>query len=323
MTVEVAPRRRDIDCPGIHENGSTVLSNHAAWARYREYLIGKQASPVTIREYRLTLLDLWSFLETRKVTGPDGQKVPRAWHQVRPRDFHAWLGRPLARNSQATYSKRVLHFYDLASRKRWLPGRNPLADVEPVRPAARKPRALPLAKVGELLVALADDRRLHMMAMICYWQLLRIGEVCRLSVEDLDWTSDPPIMRIEGKGDREAWMDISPGLIPGLRAYLLTRPSTGPLIPNHQRPGQHLDPNYAACLLAKRMRPIVGDSAHALRHTAATELLEATGENIRQVQVALRHDSIKSTEGYVKTRPGRLVGWLAQLPDPLAKGGER
>lgn len=295
---------------------AAVMSNSAVWGHYRDWLIGKQRSPVTISEYYRTLRDLFGYLHTQKVTGPDGAKVPRQWHQVRPQDYYRWLDRPLARNSQHTYSKRVLHFYRLAARKRWLPGRNPLADIDPVRPAARKPRALPLDSVG-LLFAQLTDLRLNMMVQLAYYQLLRIGEICRLSVEDLDFSSVPPMMRIQGKGDQETWMDINSALVPGLRAWLVSRPPTGPLIPNYTHPGEHLDPKYASHLLAVAMRPIVGDSAHALRHTAATELLAATDENIRKVQVALRHGSIKSTEGYVLTRPGRLVAWLDLLPDPL------
>lgn len=300
-----------------------VLSNKAVWKRYEQWLLGQPCRAATIRHKRTILRGFWSYLERRK--------PPRAWHEGTPEDLRRWLDQPCqpggpnagearSRNTRASYSRHALVFYRWATDARLL-ARNPFQGVRAERWAARRPRALDLSVVGKLLAELEDDRRLHMIAMICYWQALRIGEVARLSVEDIDLHKARPVMRIEGKGGVEEWMEISPGLLGGLRAWLLTRPPTGPLIPNYQCPGRHLDPKYIAHLFAKATRPVVGDSAHALRHTHATELYEATGD-IRKVQLALRHASVTSTEGYVKTRPGQLLAWLAQLPDPTAGAKE-
>jgi integrase len=309
-----------------------VVSNNGLWHRYHEWMVNEGHARATIKHYHTILRSFWAELETAKVTGPDGGKVPRAWHQARPKDLERWLdlacqpgnahaGDAKARNTRTAYRNRVLRVYRWAFEQRLLPGRNPLEDVKPGKWAARRPRALKLSVVGELLVALADDHRLRMMVMIGYYEFLRVGEICRLSVEDFRWDTDPPAMRVQGKGGVEKWMPIKhPALIGALRTYLLTRPPNGPLIPNYNHPGEHLNPSYASHLLARAMRPVVGDSGHALRHTGARELRMLT-HDIRAVQEALRHASLSSTEIYLQEEPTFLAGLLAQLPDPLADSG--
>jgi integrase len=174
---------------------------------------------------------------------------------------------------------------------------------------------LPVSAVGELLVELASDRRLVMMVILMYQQGLRVGEVCRLSVEDIALGADPPRIRIDGKGGQEDWMPLSAALIPGLRAWLLTRPSSGPLIPNYRFAGEHLSARYGATLLAAAMRPVVGDSGHALRHTGATQLARLTRDPFI-VQAFLRHANLGTLSVYVGGAPG-LAAALARLPDPL------
>jgi len=336
VMILVAERMRHQGIPippgGLHEPTlAAVLSNSAVWGRFREWLQMQQSSPHTIRHYHTILWDFWAELEHSKVTGPDGHKMPRAWHQPRPRDLDRWLGRqcrpgkrnggqPLARSSRAAYSRRVLSFYRWASRKRLLPGRNPLEDVVAVRRPARQPRALPLGDVGALLHWWADDPRISMMICLGYYQLLRVGEIVALSVEDFHLRADPPIVRVQGKGGREAWMPVNPALLPYLRAYLAGRPTNGPLIANLRYPGEHLSARYASHLLATAMRPVVGETGHALRHTGARQLRLLTSD-IRAIQEALRHASIASTEIYLQDEPVMLAGLLARLPNPLAQGG--
>jgi integrase len=320
----------------LHDLGGpalgAVLSNGGVWGRYLEWMIAQGHKRATIEHYDTIIHSFWTELETAKVTGPDGRKHPRQWHQARPKDLERWLDRACqpgnanagaakSRNTRAAYSRRVLHVYAWAFAKRLLPGRNPFEDVRPAKWAARRPRALKLSKVGELLVELADDHRLRMMVMIGYYQMLRVGEICRLSVEDFRFDVDPPLVRVEGKGGVEKWMAVSEALVPILRVYLLTRPPNGPLIPNHNHPGEHLDPGYASHLLARAMRPVVGDSGHALRHTGARELRLLT-QDVRAVQEALRHASLSSTEVYLQEEPVLLARLLAQLPDPLAQDGQ-
>ncbi|HEY5988371.1 MAG TPA: site-specific integrase, partial [Streptosporangiaceae bacterium] len=275
-------------------NDVTVLSDDDVWRQYKRLLRHRRDSDATIHTYDVALHLLWCNLEQRGIR----------WDRVTPDDVESWLqagrcpqgkrnaGLPWSNGTKHVHGARVLTFYTEATEQGWLKGANPLRNWKPPRRPGRRPRALPVSAVGQLLVELADDQRLRIVAMICYFQALRIGEVCRLSVEDVALSADPPMLRVEGKGGQETWMPLSPALVPGLRAFLLTRPASGPLIPNFRFPTEHLSARYGARLLAAAMRPVVGDSGHALRHTAAQQLRRLTRDPFI-VRDALRHSSLE------------------------------
>jgi integrase len=157
------------------------------------------------------------------------------------------------------------------------------------------------------------------MVLLGYHQALRVGEIVRLSVEDVALGADPPMLRVDGKGGREAWMELSGALVGPLRVWLATRPPSGPLIPNWRFPASHLSARYASHMLAAVTRPVIGDSGHALRHTAATQLARLTRDPF-VVQRALRHASVAEQAAYVDVELGAA---LALLPDPLGDGASR
>ena len=71
--------------------------------------------------------------------------------------------------------------------------------------------------------------------------------------------------------------------------------------------------------LAKRAGITRSVTPHMLRHSAATQLLEA-GVDIRFVQKLLGHSSIATTQIYADVRDGSLKAVLARA-DPLARLG--
>lgn len=297
-------------------NDVTVLSDDDVWQAYETLLRRKRRSPATIDLYRTALRALWAFL------GRQG----RHWAQVTPELVDAWLertackpgkhgaGLPLSEGTRNTYGRDVQRFYAVASKRGWLEGGSPLEDWTPPPPPPSRPRALPVKAIAELL--LINDPRIRIMVLIGYHQALRVGEIVKLRVEDLALHADPPMLLVHGKGGRDVWMPLSPGLVPHLRVFLLIRPSQGPLIPNYRDPGRHLDPKYATALLAAAMRPVVGDSGHALRHTAAQQLRRLTRDPFI-VRDALRHSSLEMQASYVGADLELLAGALAKLPDPL------
>lgn len=130
---------------------------------------------------------------------------------------------------------------------------------------------------------------------------IRVGELCKLRVDDV--SPDGASLRIHGKGsrDRVAYI-VDATLRRRLRDLVQQRrqnvASGGPLFVN--RHGSPMKPQsirsklrrYASDVgLARRVTP------HMLRHTAATLLIE-TGVDIRFVQRLLGHSSIATTEIY-------------------------
>ena len=130
---------------------------------------------------------------------------------------------------------------------------------------------------------------------------VRVGELCKLRINDV--APDGSSLRIHGKGsrDRVAYVTDAP-LRKELRQLLTQRRSANdtcdalflnrlklPIRPQSIRSKLR---RYADGLgLARRITP------HMLRHTAATLLIE-TGVDIRFVQRLLGHSSIATTEIY-------------------------
>ncbi len=275
------------------------------WDQYVRLLHRRRRSQETIQLYRVALRELWVFLADQH----------HDWRRVTPELVDAWLdSQPRAEWTRNTYGAVVRRFYACAVSRGWLQGPNPLEDWIPPPAPPPRPRALPLAAIGELLAIV--DPRIRMMVLLGYHQALRVGEIVRLSVEDLALGADPPMLRVDGKGGRRVWMPLSPALVGPLRAWLLLRPGAGAaLIPNYRHPDRHLDPKYAAHLLASVMRPVVGDSAHALRHTTAQQLRRLTRDPFL-VRDALRHSGLGSLGIYTQD-PESLAAALGLLPDPL------
>jgi integrase/recombinase XerD len=130
---------------------------------------------------------------------------------------------------------------------------------------------------------------------------MRVNEVVGLVCEDVDLPSGS--VRLLGKGRRERQVFLSNDWIASLtRAYLRTRASIArdhPKLLFNLR-GDPLTTSAVRLRLAKasraaRLRTRV--TPHMLRHTAATQLIEA-GVDIRYIQRLLGHASLTTTEIY-------------------------
>jgi integrase/recombinase XerD len=169
-------------------------------------------------------------------------------------------------------------------------------------PQRRTPRRLPeifsSLELQRLFVAARSSRE-RVLLMTTYAAGLRIGEVVRLQIRDID--GQRRMLRVRsGKRDKDRYTLLSPRLLQELRAYWrIERPPLW-LFPRHD-PQQHFSIYTARRIFerAKRQAGITkGGSIHILRHSFATHLLEA-GVDLRTIQLLLGHSSIRSTAWYL------------------------
>lgn len=183
---------------------------------------------------------------------------------------------------------------------------DPTRGMRPPREPRRLPRTLDRAAAARLIDALPDARA----RLIVYWMLhmgLRCGEVARLQIGDVDFAQR--LLFIRGKAQNERLLPIPGEAWSALTAYLADEPvGSGPLVRNYREPGRPLTPHYVSKLVRSWMAaagikdaPLDGVSAHALRRTCASDLLD-NGAHIRQVQQVLDHRSISTTERYLRRR---------------------
>ena len=191
----------------------------------------------------------------------------------------------------------------------WLRQRD-LLKVDPFRDmeAPRKPDSLPRSlsqEQCEKLFANLPDTRAELICSLIFQSGLRAGEVATLQVGMIDfqaWT-----VKVTGKGRKERAVPIFEETQPILRAYLTEFPArSGPLIRSYTRSHQGMTPSHIGRLVRTWMyaagikdHAYDGVSAHAGRHTAATDIYEQS-KDIRAVQQFLGHSSLSTTQVYVK-----------------------
>ena len=138
---------------------------------------------------------------------------------------------------------------------------------------------------------------------------IRVSEACALDLSSVDRTART--LRVQGKGSKVRVVPYGSAAQDALDAWLLARPG---LVSQESgvalflgRRGNRVDPRTlrrAITRLSKQAQvPVI--APHALRHTAATHVLEG-GADLRTVQELLGHASLATTERYTHVSVERL-----------------
>jgi integrase/recombinase XerD len=168
-------------------------------------------------------------------------------------------------------------------------------------PYGHRERHLPVVlSIDEIVAFLAAIRSLRdrVILTVLYSAGIRLGEVCRLRVDDID--SSRMLLRIrQGKGhkDREWWRATHPKTL---------------LFPNKNDASRPLSPatvQHAVKVAARDAGLTKRVSPHTLRHSFATHLVEQ-GSAVRAVGVMLGHAHGRTTEIYTHVS-------AAQVRSPL------
>jgi integrase/recombinase XerD len=133
----------------------------------------------------------------------------------------------------------------------------------------------------------------------------RLGETVALNVRDIDWDTGTVTLHQAKGGDPEV-VSVGKTVLAALRALDCGTDAGQPLFRNSR--GHRLSTRQVQRIVCRRAveaginKPV---TPHTLRHTFATRLYNATGD-IRLVQVALRHESIATTQTYAQLDRRRL-----------------
>lgn len=189
--------------------------------------------------------------------------------------------------------------------------RDPCHGIKAPRRPRTEPRALDGGAVGEL-IAVAPDARARAIIWLEVGLGLRRIEVHRLRVED--WLRRDQLLRVVGKGSHERTVPMIRAASHALDDYLAEWPATvGPMIRSTTDPSRPLSLSALSHYMARWMydagikhAPRDGVNGHALRHTAASDVLDQC-DDLRVVQEMLGHQNLATTAVYLRrARIGKM-----------------
>lgn len=169
-----------------------------------------------------------------------------------------------------------------------------------------------LSSLESLAADLDTPMALRDLAMVelLYASGIRVSELTGLDIKDLDFGRNT--VRVMGKGARER---VAPFGIPAAKALqrwlnrreeLISEKSGSALFLGAR--GKRIDPRtvrQVVYLVTQAVDPTKRLGPHALRHSAATHLLEG-GADLRSVQELLGHASMATTQIYTHVSKSRL-----------------
>ncbi|BDV30823.1 tyrosine recombinase XerC [Microbacterium terricola] len=274
----------------------------------------RRLSPATVRAYRGDLADLIAATGDLELTELDIEHL-REW-------LWAATQRGDARSTIARRTAAVRGFCAWAREEGHIAIDPALRLVAPKR-GRTLPAVATAPALAELLGILRDAAgdgdalalRDHAIMEMLYGTGMRVSELCGLGMDDLDRARRTA--RVWGKGAKERVVPFGAPAAAALDAYLVrARPVLAARAASRaDRPrvvflgarGGTIGPRAVYDLVARALGPVIGGTAgpHALRHSAATHLLDG-GADLRTVQEILGHASLGTTQIYTHVSSERL-----------------
>jgi integrase/recombinase XerC len=293
--------------------GSVALSEiRDAFLKYLES--ERNLSAHTIRAY---LGDLDSFFEhLEKLDVTDFSKLELS-------HIRSWLANQLVKGgARTTLSRRAVSirlFTKWATKKGYL-AKDVGATLATPKGARTLPDVLNVADAGLAMDALATrvaeedgplSKRDCAMVEVLYASGARVSELCGLDLQDIDYERNT--IRVIGKGNKERTIPLGNPAMRALDAWLKEgRPSLAGDKSDRAvflgARGKRIDQRTVRTVVYQALEALEGAvklGPHALRHSAATHLLEG-GADLRTVQEILGHASLATTQIYTHVSTERL-----------------
>lgn len=273
---------------------------------YAEHaLLVKGRSPATVKGYTSDLMTLEPFAPT--------------FADFTLLTLRAWLAdgvtRGLARSTLARRTAAARAFSSWAFQRGYLDSDVAARLVTP-KSNRHLPNVVSPARAKELVEAeINDDEhpvealRDRAMLELLYATGMRVAELASLNVADVDLSRG--VARVTGKGNKQRVVPFGQEASAAVSAWLERRPE---LIDDSSDPalfvgtrGKRIDQRVIRRVVEKASQR-TGDSTlspHALRHSAATHMLEG-GADLRVVQELLGHSSLQTTQIYTHVSAQRL-----------------
>ena len=270
--------------------------------KYQQYLkLEKSLSPNTLEAYLTDLDKLLSFLTLEGINILDVclaalQRFAAGLHDI---GIHP--------RSQARILSGIKSFFRFLIMADYLEA-DPSELLESPNIGLKLPEVLTVEEIDRIIATVdrskAEGQRNRAILETLYSCGLRVSELVNLKLSDLYF--DEGFIKVEGKGNKQRLIPISPRAINEIKLYFTDRNQI-------EVKSGHEDFVFISLRRGKRLSRIMifhmikelaqqasitkNISPHTFRHSFATHLLEG-GANLRAIQCMLGHESIATTEIY-------------------------
>ena len=285
------------------ENPDKILRN------YKVYLkLEKSLSDNTVNAYLADIHKLYQFLAEEQIRPQDATLENLETFSATLRD----LG--IQPRSQARILSGIRSFYHYLILDDYLEA-DPSELLESPQVGLHLPEVLTIEEIDNLIenidLSTKEGQRNRTILETLYSCGLRVSELCNLKISDL--YLEEGFIKVEGKGNKQRLIPISPRAIRELQLYFIDRNQFS-IKKDYEdyvfisKRGTNIS-RIMVFHIIKTLAEAIGlkktISPHTFRHSFATHLLEG-GANLRAIQCMLGHESIGTTEIYTHIDKSRL-----------------
>ena len=277
--------------------------------KYKVYLkLEKSLSDNTVNAYLADIHKLFQFLADEQIHPQDVTLENLETFSATLRD----LG--IQPRSQARILSGIRSFYHYLILDDYLEA-DPSELLESPQVGLHLPEVLTIEEIDNLIESIdlstKEGQRNRTILETLYSCGLRVSELCNLKISDL--YLEEGFIKVEGKGNKQRLIPISPRAIRELQLYFIDRNQFS-IKKDYEdyvfisKRGTNIS-RIMDFHIIKTLAEAIGlkktISPHTFRHSFATHLLEG-GANLRAIQCMLGHESIGTTEIYTHIDKSRL-----------------
>lgn len=270
-------------------------------ARYKQYLrLEKSLSANTVEAYLTDLDKLFRFLDDKGIHKLEAKLEDLEQFSASLHDIG------ICPRSQARILSGIRSFYHFLILEDELEA-DPSELLESPQIGFHLPEVLSLEEIDNLIgsidLSTPEGQRNRAILETLYSCGLRVSELCNLKLSNL--YLEEGFIKVEGKGNKQRLVPISPRAIRELQLYFIDR-NLMEIKPGYEdfvfisKRGKNISRImvfHIIKVLAETTGITKNISPHTFRHSFATHLLEG-GANLRAIQCMLGHESIGTTEIY-------------------------
>jgi integrase/recombinase XerD len=270
------------------------------------HLKGKSRSSATILAYGKDIEQLVSYLENQKLVEPSQVTTEALQGFMNKLLKEGYTAKSISRKTNST--KTFFKFLKTSG----LASDDPAVSLSHPEFENKPPRILSKLEYRALRDAARGDIRMSAVIELLLQSGMRIGELSKVNVEDVNLEGDPPtgaspsVYIRQAEGSNERTIPLTKSVVDAIRKYLEIRPSTQ----NHAlfvtKTGRPLLIRNIRTAIDRyfRLAGIKGAKVNDLRHTWVSHQLQS-GMSLVMVSKLAGHKRVAATERYLQYVPAR------------------